>query len=145
MPRPKTRKQIAAKAKLELGRERKKDEALRLRIAGLTLREIAKTLGYKSPGAADHAIREARQKLPKQDAAEIRALLADRLEATFKPLMLGAMTGDLKSVDRLVKVTARLSRMLGLDLQAGAPTEVPVGRLRVAIPDEPDDGGDDPD
>lgn len=132
--RPETRLEIVRQELKALEAEDRQWKALRLRLEGQTLREIAKRLGYSGPSEAHEVIRRARQLLPREDVVEARTLLAERLESATAAVMPRALTGDLQAIMTLVKLCGRMARLLGLDRNADSPIDVPVGRLRLGRP-----------
>lgn len=135
MPSERSRAKIRERTARDLGKAKKAREALRLRIEGATVREIAERLGYRGPAEAWSAIREARAEIPPETVASLRALMAERLEVAFRGVMKGVVAGDLDSISAAVQISARLSKLVGLDATPGGANEIPVGRMVIARPD----------
>ena len=88
--------------------------ASELRLAGLTFQQVADQLGYAGPsgpfkavGAATRAGDDAAVALLQRSLAELAAL-----DAALWPR---AVSGHMPSVDRVLAIMARRSRLLGLD------------------------------
>lgn len=124
-----------------LGTAEKDALACRLRARGISLREIASRLGYTHPSAAAKAIARALADIPAEDAASLRALECERLDELTRRLFAildvkypfldggreftdqnGQPIPDpgpiLAVIDRLLRVSVRRSRLLGLDAPA---------------------------
>jgi hypothetical protein len=87
---------------------------LDLRAEGLAFAEIARHLGFGSVEGCRQAYRRALDDV-REVAEEHRDLQLARLEEAIRVLMPLVRTGDLKAVDRLVKVIDRIARLAGLD------------------------------
>ena len=122
--------------------------AARLRATGMGYREIAARLGLETAGAAHRAVARALKAVPVEDVTELRAIECERLDALSQRLWtildtripLGLARGQrivdqnnepvqdpapvLAVVDRLLRITEKRSRLLGLD-QAQKPEPQP--------------------
>ncbi|KWW97367.1 hypothetical protein LI90_4339 (plasmid) [Carbonactinospora thermoautotrophica] len=96
----------------------KERRALQMRRAGLTLDDIARELGYTHRSSARKAVQRALKRTLQEDADELRALEADRLDRLQAAIWSKAMAGDLQAVDRVLRISERRARLLGLDLPA---------------------------
>jgi len=86
---------------------------LELRQQGQTWEDIAAELGYASPGAASKdCVRALRQTVrePAEGLLELELQRLDRYTRACEALGL-----DLRSIDRLIALSARRTRLLGLD------------------------------
>jgi transcriptional regulator with XRE-family HTH domain len=92
-------------------------EALRLRSEGLTYREIAQRLGINS-STAYRRVENALRAIPAHGVEEMRQLEGERLDKLHAALWERALEGDLSAIDRLLTISARRSKLYGLD----APT-----------------------
>lgn len=97
----------------QIGRER---EALELRRAGVTYDVIAERLMYANKGGAHKAVQRALKRTLQEPADELRALELDRLERLQVAVWPKAMRGDVASIDRVLRIAERRSKLLGLDL-----------------------------
>ncbi len=98
--------------------------ACALRRDGATYQEIADRLGFADRSAARHAVERALAAAVREPAAELRELELMRLDRLYL-VASELLDGDdldvrLKAVDRLVRISERRSRLLGLD----APTKI---------------------
>ena len=92
-------------------------EALRLRSEGLTYREIAQRLGINS-STAYRRVENALRAIPADGVEGLRQLEGERLDRLHAALWERALEGDLPAIDRLLTISARRSKLYGLD----APT-----------------------
>jgi AraC-like DNA-binding protein len=90
--------------------------ALGLRKAGMALDDIAVQCGYKDRSGAYRAIKRELQRLPAEDAAELRVMETVRLDDMLKICTAKAMTGDMWAVDRVLAISKRRSELMGLDV-----------------------------
>lgn len=94
-------------------------QAAALRIAGVSLQQIADRLGYAAPSGAWHAA-EAGLKAMFGDTPTSEREMARRLElARLDEMLVGvwrkARNGDLGGIDRVLKIMERRARYLELD------------------------------
>ena len=101
--------------------ERKK-KAFELRKAGLTYEKIGIQIGVSTQAAHGLIKRELIRlsKLAESDASLIRTLEIERLDGLIDAIWSKAMEGDLAAIDRVLKISERRSRFLGLDEPAKA-------------------------
>lgn len=90
-------------------------EVLRLRRAGMSFTEIAQRTGYADRGGAYKAYKAAMNRTYKEPVHEVRELEADRLDALQVSVWAAAMRGNLGAVDRVLRISERRARLLGLD------------------------------
>ena len=98
-------------------------------MKGLTFADIARQVGYASPSGAYEAVRAALDSDAGVAAGEIRKLHMARLETLLGAVWDAASRGDLRAIDRALKVLDREARLLGLDLSTQPdepPEELPV-------------------
>lgn len=99
---------------------------LRMRTAGMSYAQIAAEAGYAHKSGARQAIMRALERVEAENVAELRALENARLdedELALRAIIRGAQTSPgmrIRAVDARVRLSARRSRMNGLD----APTKV---------------------
>lgn len=97
-------------------------EAMRLRCEGQTLREIGRQLGISRQSAQRH-VRGALDQLAAEtrDAtAGLRALELSRIDTAWAAIWPDVERGDLQAIDRMLRLSERRCRLLGLD----APTRI---------------------
>lgn len=100
----------------------RQNEAVKLRLTGLSLNEIARQLGYASSGGVHHAINHALKKTLQEPADTLRKLECERLDALLLGLWPAASSGDRRAVETVLNLMARRAKLLGLDM----PTTVSV-------------------
>lgn len=93
-------------------------DALELRKAGRTYREIGKEIGVSHEAARKLVERgmQALRDLSKESCEEWRALETERLDALWAGLWPSASTGDTQAVSQALRVMERRAKLLGLDL-----------------------------
>jgi len=99
----------------------RKAQALSRRIGGFTFQQIADEMHVTRQAAyalVKSALAELNEKIA-EDAAELRRLELERLDTMRSAVWGGVLKGDLQSIDRALKISARLSALAGLD----APTK----------------------
>lgn len=94
----------------------RQNEAVKLRLTGLSLAEIAERLGYASAGGAHHAINHALKKTLQEPADTLRKLECERLDALLLGLWPAAVAGDRRAVETILNLMSRRARLLGLDM-----------------------------
>jgi len=97
-------------------------QALELRKAGASYRQIGKTLGTSQVQAYRDVQRmlQALAKVETDKARELRSLEDERLNDLLLVLWPQAKKGNLGAIDRIVRIMERRARLFGLD----APTKV---------------------
>ena len=106
-------------------------QAIRLRMAGATINQIADQLGYASPAGAYKAImRELEQTT--QDMGEsteaVRQLELKRLDQMLFPIWPQVLTGDQGAISTALRIQERRASLLGLD----APKQIEA-RVRIDV------------
>jgi len=104
-------------------RERK---ALELRKAGATFDQIAEQCGYADKSGAFYAIKRALSDIVPPAVEELRTLDSERLDRLLLSVWKQALDGDLKAVDRALRILDQRARLLGLNapVQVGLNGEV---------------------
>lgn len=92
----------------------RQNEALRLRLARMSYRQIAQRVGYANPGSAHRAVEKALKSIPRENATALRTLEVETLDAAQLAIMPQVLRGDLIAVDRLLKIIDQRSRLVGL-------------------------------
>ena len=105
----------------------KQRKALELRLAGATLDEIARVLGFADPSGADKSIRRAMKDTIQEPADAVRQLELGRMDKALKNIWPHVLTGNFGAVDRLIKIQERRARLLGLDAPARSELSGPNG------------------
>ena len=102
-------------------------QALELQVQGLTYQQIADELHYATRSAAYKAVQRAlaseraqEQDRTVEDHRRLELAKLGRMEAALRP---AADRGDLGAVDRLIKITDRRARLLGLNVSVNAPQQ----------------------
>lgn len=92
--------------------------AFELRKVGASYEMIADKLGYANANSCESAIRERLQRSYKPDDVEhvVQMELA-RLDALQLVAWRRAQDGDLRAIDRIIKIMERRAKYLGLDTQ----------------------------
>ena len=117
--------------KLSLAVRLKGQQAIKLRMAGATINQIAEQLGYANDSGAYKAImRELEQTA--QDMGEsteaVRQLEIKRLDQMLFPIWNQVLTGDQGAIGTALKIQERRAALLGLD----APKQIEA-RVRVDV------------
>ena len=105
----------------EYDRAERKRNALELRLAGASYRDIAQALEV-SPATALQDCKEALADIPAQQADEMRTVELSRLDRLQRAVWPRAIKGDLQAVDRAIKIIDRRAKLFGLD----APQQVQI-------------------
>lgn len=93
----------------------KQRQALELRMAGRTLAEIAKMLGYANHAGADYAIKTALRKTLEPTAAEFRSLALERLTKVLQVHWPAMLQHDEKASILVLRTIKDIRELLGLD------------------------------
>lgn len=104
-------------------------QALELRKTGMTYRGIAKEMRV-SLDTAHKAVRRALNRIrahANEDAAEVREIELERLDAMLKGLWQKCEAGDTQAIDRALRISERRAKLLGLDFALRRDTEESVG------------------
>lgn len=110
--------------------------ALDLRVAGLSYTEISKQLGmtWSDVQSAVWATLDGSLSAPEGTVERLRALEATRLDAATRALWPRVLSGDEKAIAAFIAVSARRSRMLGLDAPPTVAVSVQVrGEMEAAF------------
>lgn len=121
----------------EIETRRRQSEAVQLRIAGVSLAQIAERVGYANASGAHQAIMSAlRQTLPDQerdDARRLELAKLDRLEMSAWNRALGGVEPD-KAATTILRCVAMRSKLLGLEAAQQVDVRVREGEMvRVEI------------
>lgn len=114
-----TRRGVKASSKVISTVERQA-QAVELRKAGYTFREIAEKLGYAGHQGAYKAVMAALHKTLQEPSDELRHLELERLDVMLKSLWPKMLQGSPRHAEVALKVMDRRAALLGLD----APKQV---------------------
>lgn len=104
----------------------KERQALELRLAGARFEDIAVRVGYADKSGAQRAVTRALTSTLQPAADELREVEASRLDRLLLSVWQQALAGDLKAVDRALRILDQRARLLGLNLPARAELDVTV-------------------
>lgn len=90
-------------------------KAIEMRVQGFSLEEVAAALDWNSPQAASKAIKTALNKAVTEDAKSYKILQIQRLEKAIAKVLEKAENGNLFAVRELVRLSKRLSEIVGCD------------------------------
>jgi hypothetical protein len=97
----------------------RRTEALALRMAGMTFEQIGERLSITADSAVE-LINRTISRVGNQVAEEMRELEGARLDRSQAAIWSKVLEGDLHAVDSFLKISARRSKLFGLD----APTQL---------------------
>ena len=107
--------------KPRIDNEKRDREALELRRAGVTYDVIAERLWFTTRESAHRSvIRQLERTAPASDN-ELRQLEADRLDRLHFAVWNDALRGDPAATDRVLRISERRARLLGLDVGHTTP------------------------
>jgi len=99
--------------------------ALELRLQGKTYQEIADACGYKQSVSAHNIVKNALKHVNYDSAKRLCKLELARLDKMAEGVWSGATSGDVKSINAMLKIMERRSRLMGLDKPVKvAPTNI---------------------
>ncbi|MGA6129143.1 MULTISPECIES: hypothetical protein [unclassified Microbacterium] len=93
------------------------DAALQMRLRRATYREIARAVGYSSPGNAYRAVEREIARVPREHAKQLRAQELETLDTVQAKIMgriLDGTSPDLWAIDRVLAIMDRRARLMGL-------------------------------
>jgi hypothetical protein len=102
----------------------KRQWALRLRRAGVHYEDIAERVGYRDRRSAQRAVERELEVHSAEDVSAVRKIEVERLDAMLMAMWRKAINGDGWSVDRVLRIMERRSRLLGLDAPIRQQIEV---------------------
>ncbi len=105
---------MSKSARMLEAREREK-QALSMRRAGATYLQIADTLGYGNPSNAHRAVFRALDRVPLENAHQLRMMECLRLDALQTAHWTPALAGNAPNARIVLRVMERRARLLGLD------------------------------
>jgi hypothetical protein len=118
-------------------------KALELRKKGVRYEQIAQQLGYSNRGNAHKAVMKELKLLAKEcleEAAQVRDLELQRLDALYLKAWEAVEEGDLPSIDRCLRVQERRAKLLGLDaaekVEHSGDLVINLRSVDMGVPDE---------
>lgn len=90
--------------------------AVDLRKGGASYEQIAQRCGYRDKTGAYQAVKSALRKTLQEPADELRTLECERLDRALLAIWPSIIIGDVKAIDRMVKIMHRRAQLLGLDV-----------------------------
>lgn len=99
-------------------------KALNLRRQGWSFRDIAQELGV-TPPAVHEAVTRMLRNMTHEEADSYRKIELERMETMLKAIWGRVTEGELQAIDRAIRISERISRLLGLD--APVKLDVPGG------------------
>ena len=103
---------------------KKRAQVLELATAGFSFREIATKVGYAGPSGAYRAFQSGLRQIVQPRAEEYLQLEIARIDELVSVLWPLGKSGDLKAIDRLLKLMKRRAELLGLDAPQRVTAEV---------------------
>ena len=101
--------------------ETRRAEALGYRRAGLSYRQIGERMRL-SHTQAHTLVMQALDRIVHEEATALRDLEASRLDTMQAAVWTRAISGDYRAIDTVLRISARRSRLLGLDLADSGAT-----------------------
>lgn len=102
----------------------KRAQVLELATAGFSFREIATKVGYAGPSGAYRAFQSGLRQIVQPRAEEYLQLELSRIDELVSVLWPLGKGGDLKAIDRLLRLMKRRAELLGLDAPQRVTAEV---------------------
>ena len=129
-------------------------ESLRLRKRGLTYSQIGEKLGVSSRTAYGDVKTELEKirKVCSEEAELVREIELQRLDELWRVANTAALKGDLKAIDRCLRIQERRAKLLGLDAVESVTVEHSgeikiddaraslLARLKALVPDPTPEG-----
>ncbi len=114
----------------------RRQRSFELRLAGCTYQVIGDQVGISKQAAYGLVRRELVRlnRLTEADGNLLRELELVRLDAMTEVLWSKAIDGDLGAVDRLLRISERRSKLLGLDAATSIAVETPFANVHVLLP-----------
>jgi hypothetical protein len=104
-------------------------QAMDLRKAGATFHQIATQLGYRDGGGARKAVVRALSRIPNEAAVDMRAMDSERLDRLLLAVWKDALGGDLKAMDRALRILDQRAKLLGLNLPVRSEVDMLVAQV----------------
>lgn len=130
-----TRTTRVGKQRVAATAAQRRDQALRLRLAGASYQEIADKVGYANKSSAYRAVSTEIQNIPREAADELRAVETERLDSLIRAGMPKALKGDVSAINAVRQIVADKLKFLGIANTVDAETRT-VQALLVNLADE---------
>ena len=104
-------------------RAQRQEKVLQLRLAGGTIREIAASLDIPR-STVQRDLADAVGDLVREPAEQVVDMELGRLDRMLRGIWTDAITGDVKAIDRALKIMERRAKYLNLDAAAAPDTSV---------------------
>ena len=101
-------------------------QALELRRAGLSYRQIAVEVGWANESSAYRAVERAMNRVLQEPADKVRRLECERLDDWLSKLYPAIDRGEARSIEVGLKVLERRAKLLGLDSPVRIEAQVDV-------------------
>lgn len=111
---------MSDKEEKELELMERERQVVELRRTGATWEGIAQAVGYSNAGGAYKAYQRAMARVFDQPVKELRNAELDRLDRLQRAFWKGAVDGNVRSADFILRVIDKRAKLLGLD----APTKI---------------------
>ena len=89
--------------------------AFELHLAGVTYEQIASALGYASHSGAHKAVSAYVKQFRTEPTQELIAIESARIDRLWRAIWERALGGDLKALDRAIRLMDRRAKLLALD------------------------------
>lgn len=118
-------------------------KALELRKKGMRYEQIAQQLGYPNRGNAHKAVMKELELLAKEcleEAARVRDLELQRLDALYLVAYAEVEGGNIPAIDRCLRIMERRAKLLGLDaaekVEHSGDLVINLRSVDMGVPDE---------
>lgn len=89
-------------------------QATSLRLAGVTYEQIGERLGISASGA-QHLVETNLHRANQREVDALRAIENQRLDKAMSAIWSDVLSGDIKAIDTFLRISARRSKLNGLD------------------------------
>ena len=113
-----------------ISRSERAEQALSLRKAGLTYKEIGRRMGFTEQRAY-HLVTQELARLNQQRAEAASRLELERLDRLLAAIWDKAQAGDFGAIDRVLSIMARRAKLLGIDLEKTTTPSVSLNTINV--------------
>ena len=103
-----------SKTERQIEAAQRAQKALRLRALRHSYDSIAKECGYATRGAAHQAVKRELAKIPREAAKELRQSELEGLDIAERSLARALARGDLRAIDRMLKIKDMRAKLTGL-------------------------------
>lgn len=117
----------------------KQRQALELRRSGATYIQIAKALGYKTPGGSERAVKSALDRITEEPARDVLKLELERLDVALRAIATSVSQGHLGAIDRWIRLSESRRHLLGLDAPVRVNITDEIREMAIAAGFDPDE------